>query len=557
MKVQLSRIVAAILMVFVVGWLGLSPSQAQDNEEALQLRNAEQATVRVSLVAVRDDGVYYAGGGSGAVVGRDLVLTNYHVVEPVLQSSNGVLVVTPHAHIGSRGDVAEVIGSWPSADLALLRVDGLGAPIMPIASVLPDKTARVRAIGYPGITDQLRGLSPDQIISPSDPYVSEGTIALFADGSDGMADILFHTAPINPGNSGGPLVDACGRLIGINTAGANARLDSNGISAPQGQFIAIRPSTIAQFLADNGIAVSAATTVCDPAARAREAQERVRQAEEQAEAERLEAERALQAQEAQDQAARSRELWIIVGVIVVTIIGTGAAVVLITRRRPDSTPQPSDGDTGSKTGTDPLAIVGVVGAAILVRAGLAIAWWLVTGQDEAYIDKADLAAAEAAAGDLQRTCTLRQADSYNALPDMTTISFTFDVERGCINARTPYEQTPEGFVRFTIGDQEDRATRMELSLDGRTYTRRDWLLSPERAADYRRRRAALGTIGCPTGLAQDDERIQDVLRRSRDMSALYIARQADRVMVFDCMSSEGAEAPAVANPTDGETSSKY
>src|SRR5690606_1509179 len=56
---------------------------------------------------------------------------------------------------------------------------------------------------------------------------------------DGPA--LQHSAPINQGNSGGPLIDSCGRVLGVNTIRAVE-------GDPQGVFYAIHPKEVTRFL---------------------------------------------------------------------------------------------------------------------------------------------------------------------------------------------------------------------------------------------------------------------------------------------------------------------
>jgi hypothetical protein len=164
---------------------------------------------------------------------------------------------------------ASVSQIWDEADLALLSAPQLASPPLAVASALPDKDATVHALGYPGVTDEVRNLPLSEILKPQEPYVTPGSIALFSSVAPGgqPIDTIFHTAPINPGNSGGPLIDACGRVIGVNTWGAGAQMGADGqISTPQGQFIATRSSVLAKFLSDSQVSVLLAAMPCVPAA---------------------------------------------------------------------------------------------------------------------------------------------------------------------------------------------------------------------------------------------------------------------------------------------------
>ena len=145
------------------------------------------------------------GGGSGVIFDRSgLILTNNHVVE-------GTTSVRVSFNDGrARSTVpAEVVGTEPSRDLAVLRVDARDlAPVQLARSSALQLGDPVIAIGFPldlGVT------VTSGIVSGLDRTI---------EGPNGNLTGLLQTdAAINPGNSGGPLVDRAGRLVGINTAG--------------------------------------------------------------------------------------------------------------------------------------------------------------------------------------------------------------------------------------------------------------------------------------------------------------------------------------------------
>jgi S1-C subfamily serine protease len=251
--------------------LAASLAPAQKGNDNDPLRDAERSVVRVVTVSLDNTGQPIdLDTGSGFVVAPGEVVTNHHVVAGAAQAAEVDTFVIPERDTGGQAVRASVTQTWTDADMVLLSAPTLTSPPIPIARVSPGKDATVRAIGYPGITDQVRGLSLTEILSPQEPYVTPGSIALFSSIAPGgnRVDTIFHTAPINPGNSGGPLVDACGRVIGVNTWGANAQLDSDGqVTAPQGQFIATRSSVLIQFLSDSQISpASLVDGACVPAA---------------------------------------------------------------------------------------------------------------------------------------------------------------------------------------------------------------------------------------------------------------------------------------------------
>jgi len=206
--------------------------------------------------------------GSGFAVAPGVVVTNHHVVQGASQAVEIDTFVIPERDAGGQSQKASVTQTWTDADLALLSAPGLSSPPLTIAQAEPGKEAIVRALGYPGVTDQVRNMSLTEILRPQEPYVTSGSIALFSSiaPGGGRIDTIFHTAAINPGNSGGPLIDACGRVIGVNTWGAGSQLGDDGqVTAPQGQFIASQSSVLAKFLGDALVKANFVPGACVPA----------------------------------------------------------------------------------------------------------------------------------------------------------------------------------------------------------------------------------------------------------------------------------------------------
>jgi S1-C subfamily serine protease len=147
-----------------------------------------------------------SGAGSGFVVTPDgYVMTNSHVVSGVRE----IRVRTPSGET-LKGQVA---GDDPATDLALVRVDSaaLGAsPVyLPIDAAITPRVGQLAvAIGNP--------LGFESTVSTG--VVSALGRSLRGRGNRLIDGVIQHTAPLNPGNSGGPLLDANGRVLGVNTA---------------------------------------------------------------------------------------------------------------------------------------------------------------------------------------------------------------------------------------------------------------------------------------------------------------------------------------------------
>ncbi len=154
------------------------------------------------------------GQGSGVIVGTDLVVTNAHVVE-------GATEVTVVFGDGEQAP-ATVLGADAAHDVAVLSTRTGDRPAIRMGSSTGLALGQeVVALGYPlglGATATsgiVSGL--DRSIDVSDP----------AGGAEHLEGMLQTDAAINAGNSGGPLVDASGRLVGINTASASASVAEN------------------------------------------------------------------------------------------------------------------------------------------------------------------------------------------------------------------------------------------------------------------------------------------------------------------------------------------
>jgi S1-C subfamily serine protease len=153
-----------------------------------------------------------AGQGSGFVVdGRGYIATNAHVVtmEDVSGTKRADEIYV--AFLDGNRVAAEIVGTDPNADVALLKVDPEGLKLTPLRLGVPDTIEvgePVAAIGSPFGEQQSQSLSVG-VISALDRSIE--SLTRFQ-----IGDAIQTDAAINPGNSGGPLLDARGRVIGIN-----------------------------------------------------------------------------------------------------------------------------------------------------------------------------------------------------------------------------------------------------------------------------------------------------------------------------------------------------
>jgi putative serine protease PepD len=166
-----------------------------------------------SIVTISAQGRSGAGTGSGEVIRTDgYVLTNNHVIS--VAADGGTLAV--QFDDGTTAP-ATLVGRDPATDLAVLKVDDAD-DLVPIA-IGSSRTVRVGqpvvALGAP------LGLS--STVTVGIVSALDRNVQVPADGGNAavLVGALQTDASINPGNSGGALVDCDGRLIGVNSAGAN------------------------------------------------------------------------------------------------------------------------------------------------------------------------------------------------------------------------------------------------------------------------------------------------------------------------------------------------
>lgn len=225
------------------------------------IAQADRSVVRV-IVKVKDG--YQSG--TGFVVGLGgMVVTNHHVID----GGDGIVVLVKHD--GSKPDRLSANVTWTSTDydLALLQVTGLVSPALTLFDRLPSKGSQVTAIGYPGVADR-QDRNANNFVEST---VTQGIIGRVVRSSwrrDGeQLSILQHGAAVNSGNSGGPLLDACGRVVGVNTAKALGRIEGTAAEGLQfnqsdGIFFASHVEVLLDALKKQGVQVSVSSQACPP-----------------------------------------------------------------------------------------------------------------------------------------------------------------------------------------------------------------------------------------------------------------------------------------------------
>jgi putative serine protease PepD len=172
--------------------------------------------------------------GTGFVVSETgLIVTNAHVID----GATKVTVALSNATTRT----ATVVGTDPSTDLALLRVDPGTTKLTPLTFADSGGVQigdRAYAIGSPF---GLQGTLTSGIVSATDRTIDAPSGAT-------ISNVLQTDAALNPGNSGGPLLDAEGHVIGVNSQIESAS-SGGGDAANTGVGFAIPSNTVKSVVA--------------------------------------------------------------------------------------------------------------------------------------------------------------------------------------------------------------------------------------------------------------------------------------------------------------------
>ena len=191
-----------------------SPADALTIQQVLA--KVEPAVVAIGIPGLRGED---AGAGTGFIVSPDgEVLTNAHVV-----AGTGTVEVRLPGETEPR--LADLVATDPRADIALIRIRGARG----LTTAELGRSSLLK-VGQPVIA------IGNALALPGGPSVTTGIVSAVDRTVEGDGQILENMiqtdAAINPGNSGGPLVDANGRVVGINTAVIRGLAEGIGFAIP-------------------------------------------------------------------------------------------------------------------------------------------------------------------------------------------------------------------------------------------------------------------------------------------------------------------------------------
>lgn len=518
------------LLRLILGLFALSLAHGLAAEPT-DITAASRGVVRIVLVKLGKADAQLIGHGSGFAVTPDRIVTNAHVVAPLAEDPDMVALVIPPQ--GKRGFTAKVAAYSPHNDLAMLRVIGGTVPQLTLSPMPVSDGAQVYAVGYPGSVDLAQGLDAVDTILPAPPVKTVGTVS--AGRSSKSFDTILHTAPLGPGNSGGPLLDQCGRVIGVNSFSTV----SDG-SQPD-FFFAVSMREVTRFLHDNNVQPRLNPQPCQSMADF-ERSEADRRA--MAEAQAAAASRTALDQQSAAIAAATRQAefeviserenrMALAGLALLGAIGAGGAAFWFMRE--------------GKLRERKAATIGA--AVLLLAAGLA--WFTRPGLSQIETRAQEIAegATSAPLGEASSSpaptagkfiCTIDAQRSRVTVSDMSDVPLDWSAG-GCVNGRTQYGLGSTGWSRILVPNTEDTVSVAAFDPATRTYQTMRYLLD---AATMQRARDARAGIEAPTCGA--DEAAARRFGQQQDAISALLPPEPNEKLVYRC--SEAQPAAAAAKP---------
>jgi serine protease Do len=453
---------------------------------------AARGVVRVVLVGQDGDQLVPVTHGSGFAVTPTRIVTNAHVLREALADTSLRIGVVP-----SQGEIsayARIIAVSPRNDLALIEITGGALRLSPLALAGGQDSGamgEVVAVGYPMNVDLAQGLTIGDIFRAQPPVKSRGFLS--GERPSRQFDTILHTAPIASGNSGGPLLDGCGRVLGVNSFSA----DSGGGGAEF--FFAVSLRELIPFLRAQGVEPQVNALPCRSIEELN-AEERSRlEAEQEAVRTKL-AKREASMRAARDEALLGAQMEVIAArethvaaalLLLLASLGGGYAAWHLHR---------AGAVRGQIIGAGAAAAAALIGAGLLwaTRPGLAAIEEKIAASLAARTSDAagPVPAAPAAASEGALICTLMPERSRVTLsrPDDVDLAWSAD---GCVNGRSQYGRTSQGeWSRVFVPGDEDAVAVNTYDPATRTLRTERYLLGAAAMAAAREARRQYEPPAC-------------------------------------------------------------
>jgi S1-C subfamily serine protease len=498
-----------LVLALVAAWVAV-PARADD------ISASGRGVVRVVTIATVEGEVVGFGHGSGFAIAPNRIVTNAHVVEAAERYPGNVMIgIVPSE--GDKSYQGRLIAIDEDRDLALIEFTGIRLPTLTFYTGPISEGESMIALGYPGNVDLATARTAADFIKPLSPIRSQGVFS----GRRNLqgVNVLLHTAGIARGNSGGPLLDQCGRVLGVNAA--LTRADDGDASFG----FAIGNDEVAAFLREakqampaNGVAC---TSIADRLAQDRTEAEQARAADETRQREAA-ARAAADRESAVDQAridnftARENYMAAAMLLLVLGALGGGLGALLLTQNRRRE------------------AIWTAAGGGVLAVAAF-VTFFTRPAFDPAAIQAAAPVAVPppgAQPGGLgAMVCTIDTTRSRVTVSSVVDVKIDINAD-GCVNARTQYAETGQNWQRILVPDEEQTVSVLEYAPATRTYSTTRYLLTAPQMDAARKLRAGVKIKACSTdpagraSLASSQQAIRTALPQVFNERLVYKCRPA-------------------------------
>ena len=492
-----------------------SPARADD------ISVAGRSVVRVVTIAFEDGEVVDFGHGSGFAVAPNRIVTNAHVVQVAADMPKDTVTIGVVPSEGNQAYRARVVTVDPARDLALLELEEGSLPPIALFTGPVEDGSPVTALGYPGNVDLATARSADDYITPLPATRSVGIFSNVRP-INGITTLL-HTANIARGHSGGPLLDQCGRVLGVNTL---ITRNQEG-DAPFAFAVANRELTT--FLREARQPFQAVATECvSMTDRLREDQNRTAAEQRQREAEA--AARAAQTREralARIEESRENRIGIAVLLLVLSLLAFGGGGIMLIKNR-----------------ERPAIILGGSGAVLLLAAVIVFFTRPSLADAEAPTNSAEATGNQAAAASFAGRNVCRLVGERSRV----TVSSTGDVplewtDSGCVNQRTQYARNGDTWTRVLVPGSEQAVSVLQFKPASGEYVVTRYLLGAQAMERVRALRRNVDIKACTA----DPEARTVLADQLRDINAL-LPRLPDERLVYRCR-HDGPAAAAPGNST--------
>ena len=468
---------------------------------------AGRSVVRVVVIQFDENQeVSDFGHGSGFAVAPNRVVTNAHVVAMAQEGKQVAIGVIPSQ--GAQATRARIVSIDPARDLALLEIERGALPPVTLYTGQLDDGAAVAALGYPGNVDLATARSAEDYITPLPPTRSIGIFSNVRP-INGITTLL-HTANIARGHSGGPLLDQCGRVVGVNT------LITHNQEGDSTFAFAVAAREVVAFLQQAQQPFQSVATECvSMSDRLRQDQERAdADARARAAAAATQAEQARQTRErslAGIEESRENRLAIAVLLLVLSLAAAGAGGIMWQKDR-----------------LKPAKILAGAGAALLLLAIVA------------FLSRPSLAAAEEAppgntvAAETPDRFAGHNLCHFQADRSRVTVSPTSDIpldwtDGGCMNGRTQYARNGDAWSRILVPNGEQNVSVLEFRPGNGEYVVTRYALDADTMARVRGLRRGVDVKAC----TPDADARTILADQQRDISAA-LPRLPNERLVYSC-----------------------